>query len=313
MKIAHFPQNPANHAWRLAEAQRKLGHEVVVFSRKKADETYGYQSDIHIEGHLDPIHFNLDMLRRAKELNSFDIIHNHCGIWLTQLAYYLVRKPKLFLEYHGTDAREGVGLHHQRLASGFFYSTPDLKRRVPRSSIWLPHPIELHPLPKPPENKRPLFVHFVSTGKGTGKFVDLFQRAFGEVNCLFSGDRKEERYIAKEAELRVFTMVPQEYVFAAMQQADVVLDRWNQYGIYGYVSVEAMAFGKPVIADIDPLLYPEDCPVLYPTVDALQLLVRDEYARKFAGQFGRKYVERVHESSVVAKKSIDAFEAAPNL
>ena len=121
-----------------------------------------------------------------------------------------------------------------------------------------------------------------------------------------------DRYAAKEAELRVFTMVPQERVFAAMQQADVVLDRWNQYGIYGYVSVEAMAFGKPVIADIDPLLYPEDCPVLYPTADTLKLMMHED-ARKFAGQLGRKYAERVHESSVVAKKSIDAFEAALNL
>ena len=312
MRIAHFPQNIANHAWRLAVGQRKLGHEVVVYSRRRADETCGYTSDIYVDGRFDPIHFNLDMLRRSKELNSFDVIHNHGGIWLTQLAYYLVRKPKLFVEYHGTDAREGVGLHHQRLADGFFYSTPDLKKRVPHSSIWLPHPIELRPLPESVHNKRPLFAHFVSTEKGTSKFIDLFHQVFGEANYLFSADRKEERYIAREAELRVYTRVPQERVFAAMQQADVILDRWNQYGIYGYVSVEAMAFGKPVIADIDPLLYPEDCPVLYPTADTLKLMMHED-ARKFAGQLGRKYVERVHESSVVAKKSIDAFEAALNL
>jgi glycosyltransferase involved in cell wall biosynthesis len=313
LRIAHWPQNIANHAHRLAVAQRKLGHEVVVYGRKKADVTYGYTSDVYIEGRLDPIHFNLDMLRRSKELNSFDVIHNHGGIWLTQLVYYLVRKPKLFIEYHGIDAREGVGLHHQRLADGFFYSTPDLRHRVPRSSMWLPHPIELRPLPEPPQNKRTVFAHFVSTEKGTDKFIDLFHQAFGKTTGhLFSADGKEQRYAAKEAELRVYTMVPQERVFAAMQQADVVLDRWNQYGIYGYVSVEAMAFGKPVIADIDPLLYPEDCPVLYPTADTLKLMM-DEYARKFAGQLGRKYVERVHEASVVAKKSISAFEGALNL
>ena len=313
MKIAHWPQNIANHAWRLAEAQRKLGHEVVVYGRKKADASYGYTSDIYIEGRLDPFHFNMDMLRRRKELNSFDVIHNHGGIWKTQLAYYLVRKPKLFLEYHGTDARESVGLYHQRLADGFFYSTPDLKEKVPPESIWLPHPIELHPLPGPIDNKRPLFVHFVSTEKGTSNFVDLFRQAFGRLDLVFAADGKEQRYAAKEAELRVYTQVPQERVFSAMKQADVVLDRFNQYGIYGYVSVEAMAFGKPVMADINSVLYPKDCPVWYPSVEALRYLSQNEYARKFAGQLGRKYVGRVHEASIVAKKSIDAFEAVLNL
>ena len=272
MRIAHFPQNIANHAWRLAEAQRKLGHEVVVYGRKKADAPYGYTSDIYVDGRYDPWHFNLDMLRRRKDLETFDIIHNHGGIWLTQVGYYLLRHPKLFIEYHGIDAREGVGLYHKRLADGFFYSTPDLKRRVPSESMWLPHPIEIETLPKPTENKKPVFVHFVSTEKGTPKFVEQFRKAFGPLNHLFNATRTEERFAGKDAELRIYTMIPQDRVFSIMREADVVLDRWNGYGIYGYVSVEAMALGKPAVADVEYGLYPKDCPVLYPTVPTLPVL-----------------------------------------
>ena len=308
MRIAHFPQNPANHAWRLAVAQRKLGHEVIVYSRLKADATYGYTSDIYVHPRYDPFHFNLDMLKRHKELQSFDIIHNHGGIWKSQLAYYLVRKPKLFIEYHGTDARDGKGLYHQRLASGFFYSTPDLRAKVPRESIWLPHPIELQPLPKPVENERSLFVHFVSTPKGTEKFISLFHDAFGKSKTSSTED--EERYVAEDAELRIYTRIPQARVFEIMQQADVVLDRWNGYGIYGFVSVEAMAFGKPVVADVNRFLYPRNCPVVPPDVGLLRALAWDADAREMLSIDGRAYVKQTHEASIVAKQSIDAFERA---
>ena len=89
MRIAHI-NNIANVAWRLAEAQRRLGHEAVVFSVR--DNPFQFPFDVRVENAEGPLFWNAAMLRRTKLFASFDVLHVHGGIWVSQVFYPLFRR-----------------------------------------------------------------------------------------------------------------------------------------------------------------------------------------------------------------------------
>ena len=104
--------------------------------------------------------------------------------------------------------------------------------------------------------------------------------------------------------------IPHDRVESVIRRADVVFDQIAPFGIYGYITVEAMALGKPALSTINRELYPADCPVIYPRVTKLMELAKDESGRRHYGELGRAYVERVHAAPVVAKKALDAYTKA---
>ena len=113
------------------------------------------------------------------------------------------------------------------------------------------------------------------------------------------------------ATLWVFYGIPHQAVLDTIANvADVVIDQYTSLGIYGYVSVEAMALGKPALSTLRRDLYPYDCPVIYPRVTKLMELARDEGYRKWLGERGRAYAGRVYDARQVATKSIDAYDAS---
>src|SRR5436309_11256206 len=118
MRIAHI-NNIANVAWRLAEAQRRLGHEAVVFSVR--DNPFQFPFDVRVENADGPLFWNAAMLRRTKLFASFDVLHVHGGIWVSQVFYPLFRRvfptKVLAVHYHGSETRTGKGLYQQGAAS----------------------------------------------------------------------------------------------------------------------------------------------------------------------------------------------------
>lgn len=301
MNIVHLPLNIADYASRLAEGQRRLGHRVTVFSRPMTP--YDFSCDVKLPAWHGPVFRNLALLQHWKTLRDVDIIHVHGGLWRTDVFYSLLRRvsdARLVVHYHGTEARTGKGLFWQNLANVQFYATPDLKHWVPRG-IWLPQPVSLPPLPLPPDNPKAVFIHFnPRANKGYQQVVDVFKSAFGAIPGPVGRD--SVKWVGKDAELRVYGQIPHKQVLEAIALADVVFDQMTTPARgYGYIGVEGMALGKPVLATLDRRLYPADCPVLTPRKTKLMELARRS---NYYGELGRAYVERVHETSVVAEKAL---------
>lgn len=303
MRILHV-KNVTNLAWRLAQAQKRLGHDAIVWSR---GDRYGFPYDALMPSGPK---WNLWMLKRLPELATFDVLHIHGGVWRGEMAYKVVSaltKMPIFIQYNGSEARHGGGLHWTSIADGTFYTDPDIANLVPDGSVWVPQPIDIPENPEPfHENEYPLFVHIPSSYqlKGTSQVIEMFDQAFGPLR------RTGTSYVGRDAELRILSGVPFKEVELAVKQADVLFDQISPMGIYGYASVEAMALGRPSLATVNRLLYPSDCPVIRPRATKLMELAYDEGARRQYGALGRAYVERVHASQVVAQKVLDAYTKA---
>ncbi|OZU88936.1 hypothetical protein CIL03_07900 [Virgibacillus indicus] len=98
-----------------------------------------------------------------------------------------------------------------------------------------------------------------------------------------------------------------------LAQSDIVIDQLR-IGSYGYISSEAMAFGKPVICYIREDLvnkYPAGFPVVNanPTniTNVLKNLIQNPQKQKELGIKGRQYVETNHHIPVVAERYIKIY------
>ncbi len=313
MRIAHF-DGFAGVPWTLAEAQRRLGHDVVVFSLH--DTPYRFPYDEKIEGTEGAVGWNVAMLRRWKTLAEFDVLHVHGGIWRSQLVYRLFKQrypwKVLAVHFHGSETRSRKGLHHIGVADLQFHSTPDLAAYLPKST-WVPNPIDLPPPPPAPDNPVPRFGHFVSDpgNKGTLQVIEQFRKVFGLVETTTEGSVQKLR--GKEAELLVVTRVPHDNALLLMKECDAIIDQFAPFGIYGMVAIEAMAMGKPVLGTPRLEWYP-GCPVIplqLPGAERRLLdLARDSGLRTELGRAGRAYVAGVHEATRIARQVLKAYYMA---
>jgi len=99
------------------------------------------------------------------------------------------------------------------------------------------------------------------------------------------------------------------------RQADIVIDQ-VLCGSYGLLSVEAMAFGKPVIAYVRPDLIPKYvglpiCTANPDTLyDVLKSLLLSPEKRQQAGFSGRSFVEKQHEGGKVTDQILKVYQLA---
>lgn len=110
--------------------------------------------------------------------------------------------------------------------------------------------------------------------------------------------------------------VPRPLALERMAACDIFVDQLR-LGHHGLAALEAMALGKPVIAYIKPSMrrqYPPDLPIVMadPTniASVLADLVRDGRRRRELGEAGRRYVERHHDASVLARRLCECYALA---
>ncbi len=114
-------------------------------------------------------------------------------------------------------------------------------------------------------------------------------------------------------EFRLVQGLPHDQAMMLMEQADIILDQFV-LGDYGMATLEAMAYGKPVICYIKkPLadLYGLDLPVVNATqetlAESLLSLLQDANRRQELGRLGRVYVEQNADMQVVAPRMLEVY------
>jgi glycosyltransferase involved in cell wall biosynthesis len=112
-------------------------------------------------------------------------------------------------------------------------------------------------------------------------------------------------------EFKLLHKVPHAEALATVRNCDIFVDQLVLGG-YGLASIEAMAFGKPVVCYINnPREYPADLPILNATQetlpDVLEGLLADSRRRREIGHQSRTYVERHHDARHIALKLVAIY------
>lgn len=152
----------------------------------------------------------------------------------------------------------------------------------------------------PANPRRPLVVHAPSarTAKGTAaveRAVERLRRRFDFEFILLHGMARQQ-------------------VLETVRRCDVFLDQFV-IGEYGMASVEAMAFGKPVLCYLRPDVVqrsPGQLPIVNATQDDLEeklaRLLGDAPLRRAIGEASRRYVEAHHDAVEYARRLVRIYE-----
>jgi hypothetical protein len=182
----------------------------------------------------------------------------------------------------GFHAAAATGMR-QYILPGVFQHVHALEQRLILS--------EFEPRYPHADNPLPLVVHSPTAPvtKGTEAVLKAIEALEGKLKFRF----------------QLVQGVPRAQALQMMREADIFLDQFV-LGDRGLASLEAMAFGKPVVCYIKPSLhaaYPADLPIVNATkdtlVDVLAGLIQSGPRRAEIGRASRAFVERHHDAKLV--------------
>lgn len=168
----------------------------------------------------------------------------------------------------------------------------------------IPHAIDLNqfkPHYPPMNSTSPLVVHAPSNRnlKGTEAIIEA-------VNQLKSANLSFDFQLIEGME--------HQETMKLLSTADIAIDQLR-IGAYGYLSSEAMAFGKPVICYIREDLktkYPKELPIVHANPDTittvLQDVINDPNQWRDLGLQGRNYVQNHHDAQKVTNQYLDIYK-----
>ncbi len=153
------------------------------------------------------------------------------------------------------------------------------------------------------QNKKPMILHSPSTkiAKGSNLIISVI----------------EELKLHYDFEFVLLHDMSREEVLKIMKGADIFLDQLI-YGGYGMATLEALAFGKPVMCHLMPQVFeaglPKECPIINTNPDNLrdQLieLITNPQLRHDTGKKSREYVEKYHDAEKIAKQLLHIYTEA---
>jgi glycosyltransferase involved in cell wall biosynthesis len=305
LRVTHAPVNVAGIPWENSQALKRKGIDsrLVVFNRGKLHPEADWSLDRH--GGL-ARRLATQVGAQAKLLPTTDLFHFYFGLTLLppSLQFPLLRaaRKKCVFHYLGSDIRGKTPreLTHGKKANAEIVGSYAALRWVPEAHV-VPPGLDLRgfaPAP-PPDNPRPLVVHAPSNRekKGTQYVIEACEQLPVDLDIV-------ERVNHEEARTRY-------------AKADIVVDQLNA-GWHGVFALEAMALGKPVIANLDPETVEQSAagygvriPIAAATKDTLTLallpLVDDAHRRAELGAASRAYVEQVHDIDKIADRLIAIY------
>lgn len=156
-----------------------------------------------------------------------------------------------------------------------------------------------------PENKKPLIVHSPTApvAKGTHFILEAVEKLKSKYDFNFKLVQNIERKKALEI----------------MRDCDIFVDQLI-LGAHGAAAVEAMAFGKPVICNINEEIgknYPDDLPLINANpetiAEKLEMLLKNPQMRNEIGKKSRNYVEKYHDERKIAESLVETYQTVIEL
>ncbi|MCI3926243.1 glycosyltransferase family 1 protein [Paenibacillus sp. TRM 82003] len=329
MRILHLPMEVGGQIGELIQQLRRLGHRAVGYNWRHVYLKYD-NSLLHSDAYEMANSFET-------AIDYFDIFHYHTGYTLfkdkSDIERVIDAGKKVVMHHRGNDVRipslaaKGAGYENPYVYTGDSLPEERIKRNLEYfakhvstaivqdyelydyvSSYYrrihiLPRPINIERI-KPPETRiasdRPIVVHAPTSRsfKGTEDIVRVAEQVSKEIPFDFV----------------LLEKLPKETTLAYMGGADIVIDQIN-CGMYGNVSVEAMALGKSVICYLRPDIQarlPKELPIVSANrdtlYDELKRLVKKADRRKRLGSEGRAFVEKHHDSRIVAKQLVSIYK-----
>jgi glycosyltransferase involved in cell wall biosynthesis len=346
MKVLHLPTNIASQISVTVQALRDFGIDargLVLGNHTIQDPTGIELLPTPLRRSTHPIRGRLQRWanRRAilDAIRWADVIHWHFG-WALPKAYDVQFAAKLgkpgIVEFWGSDVRiPKIAASDNSYMATMYESFPDIERKNEETSPFLqrtfkasgmscliPDPellayidqavfpcpfftqqrisMSSFPIAYPePSNKRPLVIHMPSNTafKGTDAVLRAVESLQGK----------------QVFDFRLIHGVKRSDALQILQSCDVFLDQFV-IGGHGLATVESMSFGKPTVCYIKPSLvakYPLELPIVVANQDnlaeVLGELLMDGHRRHEIGQQSRAYVEKYHDSRVIARQLIDIY------
>jgi glycosyltransferase involved in cell wall biosynthesis len=308
-RVLHLPVNLAGTGWAHVNALRRKGVDaqlLVFWPQKWRPDEYDINLDLPRQGFLRQQLVQWRALVRY--LPGTDIFHFYFGKTLVpkSLNVPILRaaRKKSVMHFLGSDIRGKPleELEYRKKFDRWLVGSYAATRWVPDADV-IPIGIDLsvyQPVP-PVERERPLVVHAPS---------DL--------------ERKGTRHVVTACEqlpvdLDVVHGVPHDEAVERFKRADIVVDQMH-YLWHGMFAVECMAYGKPVVTQLDPTAVEQTerafgvkVPIVAATkddlVEKLRPLVESFELRKRLGEEGRAYVERVHDLDRIADRLIEIYRS----
>jgi glycosyltransferase involved in cell wall biosynthesis len=292
----------------LAAQQKREGilSDVLVLQRQKSGYEYDY---LYLaKGYLSHGYFPTFrmLIDNIPLIMKYDVLHFHySSLWVNGIDFLLWKMmgKRIVMHYHGSDIRgKGEKSYRRRFSDVTLVSTPDLLQYAERAE-WIPNPIDIREF----KSKRE---------RSQGKEINILHlptnRAVKGTEYVISAveELKREGYKIN------FTLVegkPHHEVIGYYEKADIVVDQLLG-GWYGVVTIEAMALKKAVCVYIreDLMKYLPSIPFCVASkediVYKLKRLIEEKDLRAELGEKGRKFVEQIHDVTLVNKKVMSTYK-----
>ncbi len=295
MKILHI-NNIANVAVQLRDAQRSLGHQVIVATTKEDPTILNFPEDLR---------FNPSISRAAFAVQLFslirwaDVVHLHSFVWpslvrLMNPIRKFLRRPTV-AHYHGSDVRSGDWKTSSRLADAIVLSTPDLKRWCP-SGTYIPDPITLPKFLAHPSSQkfRVVHAHIESADLEGVKGTETIREVVGRIPA---------------AELVEVCNTPHDEALRIYATCHLAIDQLR-IGWYGMFALECAAMGIPVLGYVDKSIDEKNW--VYPVDDSnlegtILDFMEDRSLCSSVMKEQRSYASRHHNANRIAHRFLNIY------
>jgi glycosyltransferase involved in cell wall biosynthesis len=334
MKVLHLPIGGQMTV--VCPALRGIGVEATSVHFRQGKLHFVPDLCLNLEKRSEEVAAQMSKQFFEEAVKRYDVFHFHFGQTFfpdgSDLPYLKKKGKKLVIQHRGSDVRRlSVALKMKnpfvRIKKGRRMKEEYIRERLTMLSRYIDHAIvadyELYPYisgyykhihvipnavelsrfkPKYPSrmNKRPLIVHAPTNTnvKGTEFVLAAIKKL------------KEKGY---RFDFRLVQKLKHADALKLYRSADIVIDQLN-IGTYGVLSLEAMAYGKPVICYVNKNLldkYPSKLPIINGNPEnvyrRIRRLIKDPVMRHDIGKQSRSYVAQNHDAAHIARRLSDLY------
>lgn len=325
MRIIHV-RDVASVGTQLVRALNVLGHEAKLRTFQESTE-----SNLFLKSLILP-----RRIREASAVNSyihdqgFDVVHFHYANsgWIGTLGRY-----PYVLHCHGSDVRSDLYsplrkhlvTYSLKYAKMVLISTPDLYQHVKlirEDAIFLPNPIDTTLFSPDDQGTGTVTSILINMSLKKSKApeiafeaADKIQKVFPNIEIYAFVSGPEFNHFKQYGDVNFIDPIPHENMPNLVNSFDIILGQFS-IGSLGMSELESMACSKPVICNVDEVLYNQwydDLPPVFTAessagvVEILVGLIESRDLRLESGQHAREWILKYHDYLSVARELIEFY------